>query len=82
MPLTGDPVYPTWDGAPNTLYRWILEATHLKEIRNMPDATAIQYARLKLQAWLRGLYPTTNPPETWEEFVQFLKKSFFQRTGP
>ena len=43
----------------------------------MPDMTAIQYARLKLQAWLRGIYPTTNPPQTWEEFVQFLKLSFF-----
>ena len=77
QPLTGDPGFPTWDGTPNTLYGWILEATHLKEIRNMPDASAIQYARLKLQAWLRGIYPKENPPRTWTEFVQFLKKSFF-----
>jgi len=74
--IPGDPGFPEWDGRPSTLVSWTIQATQLKEIRGLSDPVAIQYARLKLEGKIQGIYPTRNPPTTWAAFLQFLLESF------
>ena len=63
--LLGEPNFPVWDGTPSSLLNWISQTTQLKEIRNMSDEHAIQYARLKLEQRLQKVYPLMNSPKTW-----------------
>ena len=68
-----------WDGQQASLLGWIAETTRMKEIRNLPDELVIRYARLRLESKLQEVYPTENPPETWEQLTTLLKNIFFPR---
>ena len=49
--------------------------------RDLPDAVAIQYAKMALGESIRGMFPTGVQFTNWEDFIQALKPKFLLHTA-
>ena len=76
-----DPQFPAFTGKSEHLLAWIVECQTRKEQRDLPEAVAIQYAKMALGESIRGMFPQGTQFDNWEAFVQALKPKFLMHTA-
>jgi hypothetical protein len=76
-----DPQFPAFTGKSEHLLAWIVECQMRKEQRDLPDAVAIQYAKMALGESIRGMFPTGTQFNNWDDFIQALKPKFLLHTA-
>ena len=75
------PQFPAFTGKSEHLLAWVVECQMRKEQRDLPDAVAIQYAKMALGESIRGMFPAGTQFESWESFVEALKPKFLMYTA-
>jgi hypothetical protein len=76
-----DPQFPVFTGKSEHFLAWVVECQMRKEQRDLPDAVAIQYAKMALGESIRGMFPPNTQFDNWEDFVQKLKPKFLLHTA-
>ena len=76
--INTDPQYEDWDGNPNTIASWILDATYRVETSGTSDQSAIRFSKLKPSAFLNNLTLHRGcAPATLKAFTELLMKHFY-----
>ena len=76
-----DPQFPAFTGKSEHLLAWIVQCQTRKEQRDLPNAVAIQYSKMALGEFNRGMFPQGTQFDNWEAFVQALKPKFLMHTA-